>query len=74
MFFFGISKVGEGKHLEPRSDPDATDILNLLVLRDQPDITQYSAYMWDLTTMIPGIPILGIMIRYNLLSGNVCGQ
>jgi len=42
-------------------------------LRDQPDITQYSAYMWDLTTMIPGIPILGIMIRYNLLSGNVCG-
>jgi len=65
--------VGSGKTLEPRSDPDATDILNLLMLRDQPEISQYCAYFWDLTTLIPGIPILAIMVRYNLLSGNVCG-
>ena len=26
-----------------------------------------------MTTLIPGIPVLGIYIRYNLLSGKVCG-
>lgn len=35
-------------------------------------ITQYSAYLWDITTLIPGIPVLAIMVRYNLLSGKVC--
>ena len=57
----------------PRSDPDASDILQLLMLHDQPAITQWSAYLWDVTTLIPGIPVLAIMIRYNLLSGGVCG-
>jgi len=56
-----------------RADPDATDILQLLMQRDQPSVTQYSAYLWDILTLIPGIPVLAIMIRYNLLSGNVCG-
>jgi hypothetical protein len=46
-----------------RGRPDSTNILNLLMLRDQPTISQYSAYAWDLTTMIPGIPILAIMVR-----------
>ena len=36
-----------------------------------PQVTQYSAYVWDFSTLIPGIPVLAIMIRYNLLSGKV---
>lgn len=27
-----------------------------------PQITQYSAYLWDITTLLPGIPVLGIMV------------
>ena len=34
-------------------------------------VSQYSAYLWDITTLIPGIPVLAIMVRYNLLSGKV---
>eukprot|EP00730_Choanoeca_flexa_P000797 TRINITY_DN10338_c0_g1_i6.p1 TRINITY_DN10338_c0_g1~~TRINITY_DN10338_c0_g1_i6.p1 ORF type:complete len:603 (+),score=166.30 TRINITY_DN10338_c0_g1_i6:181-1989(+) len=54
--------------------PHADDILNILLLRDQPWYSQYSAYLWDITTLIPGIPVLAIMVRYNLLSGKVCNR
>eukprot|EP00043_Microstomoeca_roanoka_P018373 m.196087 g.196087 ORF g.196087 m.196087 type:complete len:595 (+) comp16812_c0_seq2:200-1984(+) len=52
----------------------ADDILNILSLENQPLVTQYSAYLWDITTLIPGIPVLAIMIRYNLLNGKVCNR
>ncbi|EGD76432.1 hypothetical protein PTSG_07549 [Salpingoeca rosetta] len=57
---------------KPREGAD--DILNILVLQNQPQVTQYSAYLWDVTTLIPGIPVLAIMIRYNLLNGRVCNR
>jgi len=50
------------------------DIVELLLGDHQPIYTQYSAYLWDITTLIPGIPVLAVMVRYNLLSGNVCGK
>ncbi|XP_062506750.1 uncharacterized protein LOC134183270 [Corticium candelabrum] len=50
------------------------DILNFLLAPQMPWWTQYSAYLWDLTTLIPGIPVLSIMVRYNLQAGNVCGR
>eukprot|EP00038_Savillea_parva_P004283 m.135992 g.135992 ORF g.135992 m.135992 type:complete len:573 (-) comp11426_c6_seq1:40-1758(-) len=50
------------------------DIVETMLRGSQPPITQYSAYLWDITTMIPGIPVLAVMVRYNLLSGNVCGR
>ena len=46
------------------------NILNLLARFDQPEITQYSSYLWNLSTIIPGIPILSIMLRYNYLVSN----
>jgi len=52
----------------------ADDVLNILVLPYQPKVTRYSAFLWDITTLIPGIPVLAIMVRYNLLSGKVCGR
>jgi len=51
----------------------ADNILNLLGSSTEPRVTRYSAYMWNVTTMIPGIPVLAIMIRYNLLNSQVCG-
>eukprot|EP00039_Didymoeca_costata_P020335 m.340903 g.340903 ORF g.340903 m.340903 type:complete len:559 (+) comp19629_c0_seq1:222-1898(+) len=68
-----VTEASDG-HRVPRTNPDATDILNLLMLKDQSAFSQYAAYIWDITTLIPGIPVLAIMIRYNLLNGNVCGQ
>lgn len=44
------------------------DIVKTMLGDSQPAITQYSAYMWDMTTMIPGIPVLAVMVRYVLLS------
>lgn len=56
-------------------DPDDDqDIVKSMTRRYQPVLTQYSAYLWDITTLIPGIPVLAVMVRYNLLSGNVCGR
>ena len=52
-----------------------------------PQLTQYCAYFWDVLTLVSGIPVAAIMVcrrahrakcnstqvRYNLLSGKVCG-
>eukprot|EP00049_Salpingoeca_infusionum_P024384 m.15846 g.15846 ORF g.15846 m.15846 type:complete len:601 (-) comp6803_c0_seq2:384-2186(-) len=54
--------------------PESDDILNILTLPNQPKLTIYSAYLWDITTLIPGIPVLAIMVRYNLLSGKVSNR
>lgn len=56
----------------PREGSD--DVLNLLTLEHNWRLTVYSAYLWDITTLIPGIPVLAIMVRYNLLSGGVCNK
>jgi hypothetical protein len=50
------------------------NILNFLLAPDMPWWTQYSAYLWDITTLIPGIPVVAIMVRYNLQAGEVCGR
>jgi amino acid permease len=50
------------------------NILNRLVeTHDMPLITVYSAYFWNISTLIPGIPVLAIMVRYNLLNSKACG-
>jgi len=33
---------------------------------------KYSVYAFTLLTMLPGIPVVSIMTRYNLLSGDLC--
>ena len=50
--------------------------LKNLQIKSNPNFlfSRYSAYLWDITTLIPGIPVLAVMVRYNLLSGNVCGR
>ncbi len=53
---------------------NADDVLDLLLEDSSPKVSQYAAYLWDITTLIPGIPVLAIMVRYNLLSGKVCGR
>lgn len=52
---------------------NANDILSILTLPYNNQETQYSAYIWDVMTLVTGIPVAAIMIRYNLLSGKVCG-
>ena len=49
------------------------NILNRLVEPDMPAVTIYSAYFWNISTLIPGIPVLAIMVRYNLLNSGVAG-
>lgn len=49
------------------------DILNRLVEEDMPEFTKLSGYLWNITTLIPGIPVLAIMVRYNLLNSGVVG-
>ena len=53
---------------------NSEDILSVLLRDETPEVSQYAAYLWDITTLIPGIPVLAIMVRYNLLSGKVCGR
>lgn len=42
---------------------DESDIVETMLRDSQPAVTQYSAYLWDITTMIPGIPVLAVMVR-----------
>eukprot|EP00117_Sycon_ciliatum_P031304 scpid48664/ scgid4434/ len=67
----GMSFYLLGKNNQPLNGAD--NILIELLHPRMPAVTQYSAYLWNLTTLIPGIPVLGIYVRYNLLSGKVFG-
>eukprot|EP00118_Oscarella_pearsei_P006408 m.28864 g.28864 ORF g.28864 m.28864 type:complete len:583 (+) comp31085_c0_seq2:86-1834(+) len=49
--------------------PGADDIVGSLLSFDMPLWTQFCAYSWVLTTIIPGIPVMAIMVRYNLQAG-----
>ena len=35
--------------------------------------TRWAVYMFNFGTIVPGIPIFSILVRYNLLTGKVCG-
>jgi len=35
--------------------------------------TRWAVYLFNFGTIIPGIPIFSILVRYNLLTGKVCG-
>ena len=48
--------------------PGSENILNFLANEDQPPLTQYSAYLWSLFTIIPGIPVVSIIVRYVRMS------
>ena len=37
-------------------------------------ITRYSSYLFMLTTLVPGIPVLAIVVRYNLQSSGLCSR
>ena len=38
------------------------NILNRLVMEDMPTTTIYSSYLWSISTLLPGIPVLAIMV------------
>ena len=53
----------------------------MLFVRDAPhmfiELSHFSglgqAYFWNISTLIPGIPVLAIMVRYNLQNSGVVG-
>jgi hypothetical protein len=47
------------------------NILTNLASSSMPEFTRYSSYFWNILTLLPGIPILAIMIKYNLLTGRI---
>ncbi|KAA0168848.1 hypothetical protein FNF27_02010 [Cafeteria roenbergensis] len=47
------------------------NILTNLASPPMPQVTRYSSYMWNLLTLVPGIPILAIMVKYNLITGKI---
>ena len=51
----------------------ADNILNILAKDNMPTVTQLSSYMWNISTLIPGIPVLAIMVRVCMVaSAYVC--
>lgn len=49
----------------------SANILNLLAGPGNLQITQYSSLLWDISTIIPGIPVLAVVMKYNLVSGEI---
>jgi hypothetical protein len=41
---------------------NANDILSIMTEFYNDEITQYSAYIWDIMTVVSGIPIVAIMV------------
>lgn len=53
--------------------PRGADLLTKLSYRDQWTLTQVFAQSFPPLVLVPGIPILSIIVRYNLLENKVCG-
>lgn len=61
--------------------PDLSGHADILpVMNDSPlgspsmrRFTRHAVYLFSFGTLIPGIPIYSILVRYNLLMGDVCG-
>lgn len=54
-----------------------TDSQNILLVMDHERAqwtTKLSAYLFNFTTLIPGIPVIAVVVRYNLLSSGACGK
>jgi hypothetical protein len=53
-----------------------SNILNVISRHAPPGafgvITRISVYLFNFATIIPGIPVLSILVRYNLVTGEIC--
>jgi len=55
---------------------NSSNILNIISRHAPPGafgvITRISVYLFNFATIIPGIPVISILVRYNLVSGKLC--
>ena len=59
----------------PRGKSNILTVMNDSRLGDHSfrQLTRASVYAFNLGTIVPGIPVFSILVRYNLLTGGVCG-
>ena len=72
---FGLLGAWAFDLVGPKATCTKSDCQNILLIFDHPDmpvITRYSSYLFMLTTLVPGIPVLAIAVRYNLQSSGLC--
>lgn len=54
----------------------SSNILNVISRHAPPGalgvVTRISVYMFNFATIIPGIPVISILVRYNLVTGKLC--
>jgi len=60
--------------LSPQNQVEVQNILLIMTHRNQPVFGRVIAYLFTLTTLIPGIPVLMVIVRYNLVSSGVIPQ
>eukprot|EP00656_Telonema_subtile_P004711 TRINITY_DN12146_c0_g1_i1.p1 TRINITY_DN12146_c0_g1~~TRINITY_DN12146_c0_g1_i1.p1 ORF type:complete len:534 (-),score=122.03 TRINITY_DN12146_c0_g1_i1:236-1837(-) len=82
LFFkigFGMFGAWAYQLTGPNAVSSDTDCQNMLLILDQssgraanPVITVVASYTFMIATLIPGIPVLAIVVRYNLVSGGLC--
>jgi len=78
-FLFGLLGAWAYLLTGPDAVSSVSDCQNILLVMDQPHgraanpvITVASSYIFMIATLVPGIPVLAIVVRYNLLSGGLC--
>ena len=54
------------------SKADCSNFLLVLDAPGQPLISRTSAYLFTLTTLLPGVPVLAVVIKYNLITSGLC--
>lgn len=60
----------------PRGEPlpGADSVLNLMLGEGETPLIHFFAYFFPIVTILPGIPVLMVMTRYNLLSGGLASK
>jgi len=57
-----------------KNHEEAQNILLVMNHVSKQTITRVSAYLFNFTTLIPGIPVIAVIVRYNLLSSGGFGK
>jgi hypothetical protein len=76
--FSTVAKIAFGylAAITYRNEQHSDNILNVMSARAEGVmgvITRISIYAFNMSTIIPGIPVFSILVRYNLITGKICG-
>eukprot|EP01121_Diplochlamys_sp_Union-15-3_P021941 TRINITY_DN916_c0_g1_i2.p1 TRINITY_DN916_c0_g1~~TRINITY_DN916_c0_g1_i2.p1 ORF type:complete len:401 (+),score=32.44 TRINITY_DN916_c0_g1_i2:45-1247(+) len=70
---FSVGFFGALSYRNPSNIPNILTVMTQTTTGSFRIVTKISVYLFNFGTIVPGIPVFSILIRYNLITGGICG-